>query len=101
MNPPGIMLYFEVLPALEWLSDAEKGQLFSAILEYGRNGVVPNFDGTLAALWALIAPRIDRDAEAYCSKVHKAKYATYCRNCKTNGTPKMSLEDWLANNLAP
>lgn len=61
---PGIMLYFEVRPALRRLSDEEKGRLFEAILDYGENGILPIFDGCLGVAWDFIQPRIDADSQA-------------------------------------
>lgn len=62
---PGVILYFDIRPALKRLSDEEKGQLFEAILDYGENGVVPRFDGCLGIAWDFIQPRIDADSQRY------------------------------------
>lgn len=62
---PGVMLYFDVRPALRRLSLEEKGSLFDAILEYGESGSPPSFDGVLGVAWDFIQPRLDRDRERY------------------------------------
>ena len=63
---PGVMLYLDLRPAISYLSDADKGRLLDAILAYAADGTpLDDADGTLAAIWALLQPRIDRDAVAY------------------------------------
>lgn len=71
---PGVMLYFEIRPSLKRLSDEEKGRLFEAILDYGENGTVPDFDGGLGIAWDFIQPRIDADSQRY-QKVSQARSA--------------------------
>ena len=55
MDRPGMMIYFDVLDALETLSMADRGQLFTAILAYGSRGTVPNFRSTALKLaWSML-----------------------------------------------
>ena len=60
---PGVVLYFDVLPALKYLDVKQKGRLFEAILEYAENGKAPDFsdDPILGLAWCFIGPRIDRE----------------------------------------
>ena len=52
----GILMYFDMKPVLERLSDHEVKELLLAILDYGENGVVPEFhSATLACFWPLLA----------------------------------------------
>lgn len=44
MARPGIMLYFDILDPIRVLPDADKGRLLVAMLEYGKNGTVPEFE---------------------------------------------------------
>ena len=44
MGRPGIMLYFDILEPIKVLSDADKGRLLVAMLEYGQSGKNPHFD---------------------------------------------------------
>ena len=69
---PGVMLYFDLLPALRRLSLQEKGALFQAIMEFGQNAVVPDFDGALGIAWDFIMPRLIADDEAYREKCQTA-----------------------------
>ena len=56
----GILMYFDMKPVLERLSDHEVKELLLAILDYGENGVVPEFhSATLACFWPLLASRMD------------------------------------------
>lgn len=59
----GVVLYFDVLPALKYLDVKQKGRLFEAILEYAENGKAPDFsdDPILGLAWCFIGPRIDRE----------------------------------------
>lgn len=51
-NAPGVLLYFDLRPALDLLTYAEKGEIFDAILAYGEDGTVPDFDSdVLNMLW--------------------------------------------------
>lgn len=65
-RPPGVMLYFaETRPLLALMSDAERGQLFAAILDYAELDIEPVLGDRLAAAWPFIKHLIDRDAETY------------------------------------
>ena len=61
MARPGIMLYFDMLGPIRVLPDADKGRLLVAMLEYGQDGVVPEFDGMLSLAWSFVRPLIDKD----------------------------------------
>lgn len=62
---PGVMIYFETAKAIKALDYETKGRLFEAIMEYAEDGVVPAFDGVLAAIWPFVADKIERDSERY------------------------------------
>lgn len=93
-KPPGVMLYYDLLPCLEAFTDAELGQLFKAILQYGATGEVIDLTGSLSIAWALIRPRIDRDAEQYALKAKKSRYAAYVREEKARGHTALSYDEW-------
>ena len=95
MGRPGIMLYFDILEPIKVLPDADKGRLLVAMLEYGKSGVVPEFDGMLALAWGFVQPDLDRDSEAYNRTVLKRQYASFCRDQKRNGKPEITFEEWL------
>lgn len=98
---PGIMIYFDLEPALSMLSDAEAGQLFRAAMEYGHYGTVPEFDGLLAMAWSFVQPKIDRDNEAYQKKCMDNAYNRYKGVCKVRGTEPLDQETWEKNIYSP
>ena len=73
---PGVMLYFDLRPCLQRLTNEQRGVLFTAILDYAESGVLPELvDVAVGIAWDFVKPRIDRDAEAYAGKVEKARAA--------------------------
>ena len=106
MARPGIMFYFDMLGPLKALPDADKGRLLVAMLEYGRDGIVPEVDGMLALAWGFVRPKIDRDLEEYERTVLKDEdnyenaqsqraYAAFCRKRYRLKLPKLSFEEWI------
>ena len=95
MARPGIMLYFDILEPIKVLPDADKGRLLVAMLEYGKSGTVPEFEGMLALAWGFVKPKIDKDSEEYNRTILKRQYATFCRDRKRKGEPEVSFEEWL------
>lgn len=96
MARPGIMVYFDMMGPLSKLPDADKGRLFWAMLEYGKSGIVPQFEGmALDLAWEFVKPKIDADSEAYNRTVLKRQYATFCRDCKKRGEPEITFDEWL------
>lgn len=94
MGRPGIMLYFDILEPLRILTDAEKGKLLTAILEYGKEGKEPSFRGRMALTWGFVRPKIDRDEGSYDMAVLQRKYAAFCSRRSANGLAKIAFEDW-------
>ena len=44
---PGVMLYFDIAPAIKRLSAEESGLLLRAILDYAEQGVAPDFESDM------------------------------------------------------
>lgn len=95
MARPGIMLYFDMLGPIRVLPDEDKGRLLVAMLEYGQDGVVPEFDGMLALAWSFVRPLIDKDGERYEDMKLQREYATFCKKRKRIWMPKISFDDWV------
>lgn len=89
------MLYFDMLDPIRVLPDADKGRLLVAMLEYGQDGVVPDFDGMLALAWSFVRPLIDKDGERYEDMKLQREYATFCKKRKRIWMPKISFDDWV------
>ena len=95
MARPGIMLYFDILEPIRVLPDEDKGRLLVAMLEYGKEGIVPKFEGMLALAWGFVKPKIDKDEEEYNLSVMRRQYATVCRERKKKGEPEITFDEWL------
>lgn len=91
---PGIMLYFDMLPALDLLSDADCGVLLRAMLEYGRQKTVPELTDRTSLVWPLIQMRLDRDEMQYMKTVTKRAYSAYVRWAKHHGEEPMDFLLW-------
>lgn len=96
MARPGIMLYFDILEPIRVLPDADKGRLLVAMLEYGKNGTVPEFGGMLALAWGFVKPKLDRDDESYEEAKVQRKYAAFCKKRNSLNLPKIPFDEWLA-----
>ena len=92
------MLYFDILEPIKVLPDADKGRLLVAMLEYGKNGTAPVFDGMLALAWGFVKPKIDKDEAEYNLSVLRRQYATVCRERKRKGEPEITFDEWLKTN---
>ena len=74
--------YHSYLEAIELLSDAERGRLFTAGLSYSKTGLEPELRGNEKYAWSSIRSQIDRDKDAYEIKCQansenaKRRYAT-------------------------
>lgn len=65
------VLYHDIREPLEMLDDAERGRLFSAILNYSEFGELPDFSGPLRMAFAFIRTALDRDSEKWEDKRQK------------------------------
>lgn len=95
MARPGIMLYFDILEPIRMLSDEDKGRLLIAMLEYGRDGVMPTLDGPLGIVWSFIHPLIDKDGQRYDDMKLQREYAAFCKKRKRIWMPKIAFDDWV------
>ena len=64
MNKPGVMIYFNMIPSSH-LPDADRLRLYDAMMEYGRTGTDPQFDGPLGIAWDYVAPVLALDDDRY------------------------------------
>ena len=60
-----VKIFFDFADAIEPLGDAERGRLFSAMLEYGRTGRAPQLTGNERFVFPVAKSQMDRDAAAY------------------------------------
>ena len=64
-----VKAYYDWKEQMGALSDAEKGRLFIAILEYGETGDCPNLSGREGLLFPVFRTQIDRDNKTYQAKI--------------------------------
>lgn len=94
---PGVLIYFDIAPAIKSLTDEQAGKVFKAILDYAETGEFPEFskeDEIVRLFLVFIKSHIDRDTEAYNTKVESRKYARYCRAMKEIDMIPMEYEEW-------
>lgn len=96
-DKPGVMIYFDLMDAIKYLSDEETGQLMRSILEYGKSKTIPVFDRPLNLVWSLVQSRLDTDDQRYYQVAQKRKYAIYVRWAKHHGHEPMPYDDWLCS----
>lgn len=95
MARPGIMIYFDILGPIKMLSDEDKGRLLVAMLEYGKDGVMPELDGPLGIVWSFVYPLIDKDGQRYDDMKLQREYAAFCKKRKRIWMPKVLFDDWV------
>ena len=92
---PGVMIYFDMLPVLDLLSNQDKGTLFHAILSYAQTGELMPMNEHLSLLWPLIRQRLDFDSARYEQTVMKRKYAAYTRWERQNDRIPIPYSQWV------
>lgn len=65
MSVTYIKLFLDYLDALEPYGDAERGRLFTALMEYARSGEVPQLCGNERFIFPMMRAQVDRDIEAF------------------------------------
>ena len=60
-----VCLYHSYLDAMEALSDAERGRLVTAMINYSLRREIGELSGNERYIWPMIRSQIDRDIEAY------------------------------------
>lgn len=83
-----VKAYYDWIEQTAALSDAERGRLFIAILEYARSGLEPKLDGRESILFPVFKSIIDRDARTSTSR---AESGSKGGSAKANsGKPKQT-----------
>lgn len=94
---PGVMIYFDVLPCLERLTGEEKGELFEAIMNYARFGILPQIGSSVGIAFDFMRPRIDLDADAYENKKEAKRRAALTRWHGSPSAENASASDAVQN----
>lgn len=82
--------YHSYLDAMEPLTDAERGRLFVACLEYSKSGTTRHLSGNERFLFPMMRAQIDRDNE---------KYKTKCKKQSDNVSKRWNKEDTNDTNV--
>lgn len=98
---PGVMLYFSIRKPLSFLTMEQRGELFTAVLDYSADGKKPSFDDIMLRMaWGFIVPSLDADDQRYEEKRLKRRYAAYCREVhrKDPDAEPLSFAEWMEQN---
>ena len=76
--------YHSMIKPMQKLSDAERGRLFMALLQYSAGDELINLQGREEIAFAIYADQIDRDRETYEAKCHTNRE----NGKKANGTER-------------
>jgi hypothetical protein len=60
-----LKVFTDFADKMDMLGDAERGRLFTAMLEYARTGEAPDLRGNERFLWSSVKSDIDRQADSY------------------------------------
>ena len=93
---PGTMLYFDLLPIVQCLSREAAGNLLVAMLEYGKDGKIPDFSASegLNVAWVHAKQMIDRDNDRYANRILRHTYGAYKREMQRQGKEPLPFEEW-------
>lgn len=78
-----VKVFFDWKNQMSALSDAEKGRLYDAILDYAENGSVPQLSGRESILFPVFQAQIDRDTKAYQAKVDAGRKGGLAKSSKS------------------
>lgn len=89
-EPSFVCLYLDYSDTFKPFSDAERGRLTTAMLDYAATGTVPEFTGNERFVWPLLQGQIDRDRKKYYERCERNR-----RNGEKGGRPKKEPEIYL------
>lgn len=84
------MAYISYLDAIEPLGDAERGRLFTALLQYAKSGEVPQLNGNEKFLFPMMKSQIDRDNAKYAEKCERNRQSAYQRTAANDSECKQT-----------
>ena len=89
----GVVIFFDIEPALEILSAEQRGHLFTAIIQYAHYGIIPTFEDQLVNMaWAFVRPSIDRANKKYEKSKEKKRIAGITSDFKRNYAPRHGID---------
>lgn len=66
-----IKLFIDYLEAIEPLGDAERGRLFTALLQYAKTGEAPQLSGSERFVFPMMRMQVDRDTASFCDESNR------------------------------
>lgn len=87
-----IKVFTDYLEAIEFLGDAERGRLFTALLTYAKTGAVPQLGGNERFVFPIMRAQIDRDMAAM-AEISK----TRSNAAKESYARRMQMQQMQAN----
>ena len=79
-KPKAILVYVDIRKNLELLSDDEAGKVFKALIKYGDEGTLPQFeDRAITVFVNSIVDQIERDRKKYAERCEKARRSQQIR----------------------
>ena len=92
--------YHSYLKSIEPLNDAERGRLFTALLEYSNTGVIPELRGNERFIFPTMKEQIDRDSKCYedqCEKNRRNIEKRWNESIRSNTTVYDRIPDDTKN----
>ena len=83
-----LKVFTDFAKVMEPLGDAERGRLFTAMLEYAERGTEPDFRGNERFIWPMAKLQVDRTVSEYEKKVELNR-----ENGKKGGRPRKETEE--------
>lgn len=102
---PGAMLYFDLIPVFDAMTDETAGLFIKGILHYARDDTEPDFskDKTLLTVWPLVKSRLDHDSDRYkavsLENSLKRRYGAYKAKRREKGQDALSFSEWKEREL--
>ena len=92
--------YHSYLKSIDPLNDAERGRLFTALLEYSNTGVIPELRGNERFIFPTMKEQIDRDSKCYedqCEKNRRNIEKRWNESIRSNTTVYDRIPDDTKN----
>ena len=70
-KPAFVCLYLDYRQTFAPFTDAERGRLVTAMLEFAQTGAVPEFTGNERFAWPMLQGQIQRDQQKYIDRCEK------------------------------
>ena len=97
---PGVLIYFELIPALERLTNEQRGRLLYGAIIFAHDGMEPKIDDDpiLPVIWPLLASRIKSDGKRYSEQCEenalRRRFGCYRSAREKAGKSLLTYEEW-------